>query len=273
MHNSNSNNMFEPIVANGIQEVDYKALQEKFFVDLDMTINRQPIALSIGTYKSGYPIPYGNYGDFSCIVGASKSMKTYLKTAFIAGYIGGKANNYFEDFRGHDTKEKFILDIDTEQSLFHAQRASKRVIEMVGADYEFYKPYALRALTPKERKQLIEFLIMESDYRGQIGIVSIDGAADLLDNVNDLEASNELAQKFMTWTSAANCHLVAVLHRNFGSPKPTGHLGSAILKKAETVVFVERDKGIIRVSPEYTRNYPFNDFEFKLNEMGLPELV
>ena len=42
-------------------------------------------------------------------------------------------------------------------------------------------------------------------------------AADLLDNVNDLESSNELAQKFMTSTSSARCHLIIILHRNLGS--------------------------------------------------------
>jgi hypothetical protein len=63
------------------------------------------------------------------------------------------------------------------------------------------------------------------------------------------------------------------LHRNFGSAKPTGHLGSAILKKAETVVFVEKENDIVRVSPEYTRNYPFEEFEFKINEEGLLESI
>lgn len=262
--------MFKPIEANGVGIVDYRSLQQKCFVDLNKPIERQPLALSIGTTSSGHPIPYGSYGDFSCIVGPSKSMKTFLKGALIAGYIGGKANNYFDHFKGHDTRDKFILDIDTEQSLYHAQMASKRIIRMVGAHYKYYKPFALRKEAPRIRREFIEYLIMESEFRDNIGLVAIDGAADLLDNVNDLEASNELAQKFMTWTSTANCHLITILHRNFGTAKPTGHLGSAILKKAETVVFVDKENDLIRVSPEYTRNYPFEEFEFRINEEGLP---
>jgi len=50
----------------------------------------------------------------------------------------------------------------------------------------------------------------------------------------------------------------------------SGHLGSAILKKAETVAFVEKDDEVIRVTPEYTRNYPFQEFAFNLNEQYLP---
>lgn len=267
--------MFEPIALNGISEevLDFHVMQKKHFVDVNKSIKRQPVALSIGTHGYGdytYPIPFGSYGDFSCIVGASKSMKTYFKTALIAGYIGGKSTNYFINFKGHDTQEKFILDIDTEQSIFHAHRASKRVLEMVGADYEYYKPFALRGEIPRIRLEFIEWLIMESEYRNNIGLVTIDGAADLIDNVNDLEGSNKLAQAYMSWTTSANCHLITVLHRNFGSAKPTGHLGSAILKKAETVAFVEKDGDTVKVTPEYTRNYPFAEFTFSLNDRYLP---
>ncbi|MBC2838866.1 hypothetical protein [Robiginitalea sp. SC105] len=262
--------MFEPIVPNGIEKQDYVSLQKKFFVNLNETIERQPVAISIGTSPGGYPIPFGSYGDFSCIVGASKSMKTYLKSALIAGYIGGKATNYFIDFKGHETNEKFVLDIDTEQSRYHVHRASKRVLTMIGADYDHYKPFALREETPKIRREFIEYLLLESEYRNHIGLVAIDGAADLLDNVNDLEASNQLAQKFMSWTSTASCHIITILHKNHGTQKPTGHLGSAILKKAETVAFVDRENDLVRVSPEYTRNYPFMEFSFRINDQNLP---
>jgi hypothetical protein len=39
------------------------------------------VALSIGTrvFKdNSYPIPFGSYGDFSCIVGASKAVRLSL---------------------------------------------------------------------------------------------------------------------------------------------------------------------------------------------------
>lgn len=256
--------------------VDFKKLHDQSLIDVSEQIKRQPVALSIGDYEYAgniYPITFGSYGDFSCIVGASKSKKTFLKSALIAGYIGGQSNTLFPDIKGHNTSGKFVLDIDTEQSKFHTQRVVKRVCNMVGSDPEFYKGFSLRKESAKVRFQFIEWLIMESEYKNNIGLVSVDGSADLLDNVNDLDESNRIVQGLMKWTAVSKCHLITILHRNHGTMKPTGHLGSAILKKSETVAFVEKDDDFAKVSPEYTRNVPFKEFKFRVNYNSLPQIV
>lgn len=269
--------MFEkvqPLIGGEPIEIDFRGIKLESYIDVTQEVKRQPVALSVGThpYKGyEYPTPFGSYGDFSCLVGASKSMKTFLKTALLAGYIGGNSNNYFENFKGHGTHDKYVIDIDTEQSNYHAHRAAKRVLEMVGFNYEMYKPFALREYDPKTRLDFIEWLVYESEYSGKIGFMAIDGAADLLDNVNDLDMSNRIAQKFLKWTKEGNFHLVTVLHRNHGTMKPTGHLGSAILKKAETVAFVERNGDDTTVTPEYTRNISFDSFNFRLTKDYLPK--
>jgi len=56
--------------------------------------------------------------------------------------------------------------------------------------------------------------------------VIIDGIADLVSDVNNLEESNLVVQKIMKWSAELDCHIVTVIHSNFGSDKPTGHLGS-----------------------------------------------
>ena len=114
---------------------------------------------------------------------------------------------------------------------------------------------------------------MESDLKNNIGLVAIDGAADVLESVNDLDLSNKIVQGMMRWTTKSNCHLCTVLHRNHNSDKPTGHSGSAIMKKAETVAFVTKDDEGTRVTPEYCRNYPFEEFHFNLDENYLPKLT
>lgn len=256
-----------------VKEIDFKQLEKKCFVDVTAEIKREPIALSIGTYiykGNEYHIPFGTYGNFSCLVGASKSMKTFLKSALIAGYIGGQSQHYFPNMLGHDTKDKFILDFDTEQSLFHVQKVAKRSCEMVGTNYELYRPYCLREEDAKLRFEFIEYMLMESEYRNNIGLVAIDGAADILESVNDLDISNKIVQGMMKWSSVTNSHLCTVLHRNHGSDKPTGHLGSAIMKKAETVAFVTKENDCVNVTPEYTRNYPFQEFTFTLDKDFLP---
>lgn len=257
-------------------EIDYQGMFKKTFVDVNQKIQRQPVAISIGesTYKqTRYPIPFGSYGDYSCIVGSSKARKTFLKSAFIAAYIGGQSTHYFPNIKGHDTKNKFVIEIDTEQSKYHSQRVFKRVCEMVGSNYEFYKPFSLREYSSSERLEFIDWLINESEYQGKIGLISIDGYADLVSDFNSLEQSNNLQEKLLQWTTNANCHITGILHRNFGSSKPVGHVGSAVLKKAETVVFVEKEEEFTKVKCEYSRNMPFEEFSFKINSDWLPEEI
>lgn len=255
--------------------VDFRAMAKEAFVHLHESIPRQPIAISIGEtpYKGNYyPIPFGSYGDYSCIVGSSKSRKTFLKSAIIAGYIGGKANNYFSDIKGHNTQGKIVVEIDTEQSAFHSQRVFRRVCEMVGAHpgEDFYKTFSLRAYAPKERFEFIDWIFNESDFRNDIGLMSIDGYVDLVTDFNSLEQATGLQEKLLTWTANAQCHITGVLHKNFGTNKPVGHVGSSVLKKAETIVFLEKQDNITEVKCEYSRNIPFESFCFTVGEDWLP---
>jgi hypothetical protein len=255
------------------ESFDFKKMHNKCFVDVSKELPPPPVALSLGTYSYKgytYPIPFGTYGNFSCLVGASKSMKTFLKSALIAGYIGGQSQSYFPNLLGHDAKDKFIIDVDTEQSLWHTQRVARRVCEMVGSDYKLYIPFSTREYDAKIRFQFIEWIMMESEYRNNIGLITIDGAADIMNSVNDLDEANKITQGMMTWTTKSNAHLSTVLHRNHGSDKPTGHLGSSIMKKSETVAFVTRENELTKVTPDYCRNYPFDEFYFRLDENHLP---
>jgi hypothetical protein len=246
-------------------------LHNKLYVDVNEVVERQPIALSKGTYNyKGYtnPIPLVSLGNFMCIVGASKSMKSFLKSALISGCFDGESNRYFPDINNENLQGKFVADFDTEQGKYHAQKVFKRSAEMNGRTPDNYLPFALRSLAPKERLQFIEWFYFESQYKDNIGMVSIDGVADLVENVNDLEACNKVVNKLMKFTSETNSAMITVLHKNFGSSKPTGHLGSAVLKKAETVIMVEKmPKGlVVEAKAEYTRNMPFKDFAYALDD-------
>lgn len=255
---------------------DFQRIHDEHFIDIDEVLKPQPVAISIGTsnYKGNdYPIPFGSYGDFSCIVGASKSKKTFLKSMLLASYIGGDANQFSPDIKGHNTFGKYVLDFDTEQSEFHSQRVFRRVAEMVGVNPNFYIPFSLRKLSANERLDFIDWIFTKSKYTGKIGLASIDGVADLINDVNDLEASNKVTQKLLQWSAQEQCHIITILHRNFQSKKPTGHLGSAVLKKAETVVFVENEGEFTIVTPEYSRNQPFEIFSYGIDKNWLPYVV
>ena len=243
------------------------------FIDVNKKIMQPPIAVSIGTHEysgESYANAFGTYGNFSCIVGQSKARKSFFKSLLIASYIGGNTNQFAPDFKTHRESNKFILDFDTEQSEYHSQRVFKRVCDIVGSNWKYYKPFSLRRYGYKERLQFVEWCILESDFKDNIGFVSIDGLADLVSDANDLTQCNDLIQKLLSWTDISKCHLTGILHTNFGTDKPTGHLGSAVMKKAETVCFLEYARESTTVKFKYTRGFPIDDFEFRINENGLP---
>jgi hypothetical protein len=249
--------------------INPETIHDECLIDADEQIEHPPIAISIG-YKYDGNVPLVTYGNICCIVGASKSMKSFFKSALVACYIGGKAQTYFPDIKGHQTKGKYVIDVDTEQGKYHVQKVVKRTHTMIGGGYKGYKGFALRSKTPKERVTFIEWILKESVYAGNIGLLSIDGVADLIDNVNDLDSSNYITQKLMTWSNDYNIAIITILHKNFDSERPTGHLGSAILKKSETVIFVNKEDAVVQVTAKYSRNIPFDDFSFTVDEHGIP---
>lgn len=244
---------------------DFKAIFNESYIDPSLEIKQQPIALSIreSVYKNeSYPIPFGSYGDFSCIVGASKSRKTFFKSMIEAGYLGGSSNLFNPSIKGHNNQDKYVISIDTEQSQFHTQRVQRRVLELIGGMNDRYKTFSLRQYSPKERFDFIDWLFLESEFKDKIGLASIDGYVDLVTDFNSLEQATGLTEKLLYWTSKGNMHITGILHKNFGTSKPVGHVGSSVLKKAETVVFVEKENENTIAKCEYSRNVAFDPITF-----------
>jgi len=250
-------------------------------VDPNVEISYPLPALSLGTKtydtKNGsieYPIPLGTYGNFSFIQAPPKSKKTFFTSLLSAVYLKEKLEVYGGDLTGY-RENKYLIHFDSEQSFFHAQKVFRRPIDMIGKNDEKYLTYALRQLDFKERIDLIEFVLYKKLEGKDIGLVIIDGVADLCSDVNNIEESNAVVQKLMKWTKELNCHIVTVIHSNFGTDKPTGHLGSALEKKAETQIQLELNtvnKELVTVSCKRSRNTSFESFSFKVNKAGLPQV-
>jgi hypothetical protein len=98
----------------------------------------------------------------------------------------------------------------------------------------------------------------------------IDGLADLVADFNDLKETNLLIQKVMKWTDDKKFHLMTIIHQNSYTNKATGHLGSSILKKAETVCNLSIVDDMAQVTFSYTRGFPIDKVYFKIDEDGLP---
>lgn len=249
------------------------------YIDPTEKLDHPPIALSYGehSYQTSegtltYDTPIGTYGNFSFIQGPPKTKKTFLTSLFSAAYLGGECDRFAGKIKGHNDG-KILMHFDTEQGKFHAQRTFKRVLEMTGVGSERYKTYGLRGVGYKDRLRAIEIAIEDTK---NLGLVIIDGIADLMSDVNNIEEANELVQKIMRLSQQYNIHIMTIIHSNFGSDKPTGHLGSAMEKKAETQIQLQKDdadSNIIKVSCKRSRNRAFDTFSFYVNKYGYPQMA
>lgn len=253
-------------------------LLDECYIDPNAKIEHPPIAISYGehsyTTKDGlvtYPTPIGTYGNFSFIGAPPKHKKTYLVSLLSAAYLGGNSKRFTGKLKGH-RDDKCLMHFDTEQGNFHCQKVFRRVLDMAGLENQCYRTYGLRRLSPKDRVAAIDYAIRHSD---NLGVVVIDGVADLVSDVNNIEESNTVVQMLMRWTEVYNVHIVTVIHTNWGSTKPTGHLGSALQKKCETEIHLERnevDNSLMDVKCKNSRGKNFDTFSFFINQAGFPEI-
>lgn len=238
-------------------------------VDLNKEIGPAPVAISAGGYKdfSGnyHYIPMLTYGNFMFVQAPPKNAKTFFTTLLIAAYMGGNTGL----LKGHGSEGKRVLHVDTEQSKFHAQGVFRRIPQMC-KNMLPYETLALRGLDPEKR---LEFLAtyLEEDKDNTVGLVVIDGIADLLYDNNDIVEANKVVTFLMRITAIHDIALVTVIHTNPGTEKPTGHIGSFLEKKAETQVHLTKEdrSDYVQVRCKYSRNHPFDDFGFTIVN-GLP---
>lgn len=205
-------------------------------------------------------------GNVSAVVGLAKSRKTFLTCAVASGFLSDS------EFMGFDTPATGkVVYIDTEQSKAHVHKIARRILRSIGLpidrNHDKLIVAALRELTPDQRKEVTSEILR----RYKPDLLIIDGVADLCNDPNDLHESEALTCELMRWSSEYDNHILCVLHSNPGGDKARGHLGSALLRKAETVMLVKADGATSVVSPQYCRNEPFSEFAFQINAAGLPE--
>ncbi len=255
-------------------------IAEECTIDTGTVMEYPPTALSLGEKtiqaRGGeitMPIPIGTYGNFSFVQAPPKSKKTFFVSLLASVYLSG-GNNFGGKIKGH-RNGRCLMHFDTEQGHWHSQRVFKRVQDMSNTkEVGCYHTYALRTIGYKQRLQFIEYCLEQN--KGKNGLVIIDGIADLVSDVNNLEESNLCVQKIMQLSAKYDCHIVTVIHSNYGSDKPTGHLGSFLEKKTETQIQLEVNtvnKEWITVSCKRSRGYAFETFSFSINEFGLPFVV
>lgn len=254
-------------------EIEYEKIMNNAFIDLDIPIQKPPVIMRVRNHYTSHnnDTRLFTLGNFSAITGKSKSKKTFLASLLLASASGNVAiqDKIISDIpEGKDA----ILLFDTEQSRYDAYISASRVPSLIGEKRENFGVFDLREYTPKERCGIINYTL--NKYKKSLGYIVIDGIADLATAINDEEEATRVVSMLMKWTKDFNCHITVIIHQNKNDNYATGHLGSAILKKAECVISVEKDANEViksHVKCDLIRGaLDFNDFSFTINDSGLP---
>jgi len=267
------------------QQTEHNMLMDFIEHDCKVNINEKidypPVALSYGEKllksESGdklVPIALGTYGNLSVVTAPPKTMKTFFISLLASVYLSG-SNIYGGNLKGHKGNGH-LLHIDTEQGLWHCQKVFKRPLTMDSSiNTNNYHTFGLRSIDHKMRIDFIDYYL--ENKIDKPSLIIIDGIADLCSDANSIIESNALVQRLMEWSAKYKCHIINVIHQNYGSQKfGTGHLGSFLEKKAETVIALEANtvnKDWVTVKCGRSRGYSFDTFSFEVNDVGLPQVV
>lgn len=260
--------MKDKIDLNKVSNLDPRVVATE--INLLKPLERQPMVLSKGSDWQGNPNCVMGNGDYSVITGLSKSKKSFFKSMLIASYIGGDETDESMPFSTHRRGDKLILDIDTEQSDYHTQRAGKRVARILQGDYKGHRVFGWQQNSPKERMEMLTNLI--ETYKTDIGIIFLDGYIDFVNDFNDKVECIAFQNQIMKWCHQYKFHICGVLHKNPNGQKMIGHIGSIMERKAATIIFLEKspnDKNRSLVCHERARDMEFNEFEIEIDR-GLP---
>ena len=223
-----------------VQHLIMQSIEEDCKINAREIISYPPVAISLGEnlIKTKYgdmllPIPIGTYGNFSVVSAPPKTKKTFLISLLASVYLSG-SNNFGGNIKGH-RENRSVLHFDTEQGKWHAQRVFKRVLDMNDSDYsKYYHTFGLRTIGFKQRIEFIEYCLEHKAEK--IGLCVIDGIADLVSDVNNIEESNAIIPQIQLEANTVNREWVTVKCKK-------------------------------------SRGYSFETFSFKVNELGLPEIV
>jgi len=208
-------------------------------------------------------------GNLVVIAGGQKSRKSTVGNAIIASALSETNQINF----ALSSLGKNILAFDTEQPFERFQKSQHRLFRMAEktGNQKNYSAYALRGFSKKDRLQLIEKKIYESE---NLGIVLLDGIVDLVEDYNDLKESSAIVERLMKWTDEKQILLIVVLHLTKTTSQLRGHLGTELQNKADAVIETTKAtlEGWTDVCCRESREIPFPSFQFTQNGTGIPVL-
>lgn len=211
-------------------------------------------------------------GELVAITGKAKSGKTLFNSILMACCVQEEVlqvQRPLDDVDGiWQCPPIRCLWYDTEQSEQSTQDILKNRILRLISNTNFtnytnhFDVFNVRSLHYEERLRLFKTAVRKFHP----DLVVLDGARDLLTDINDGIRAQEIVEDLMKLAQQVNCCMVCVLHQNKGAEdrNPRGWIGTELMNKAFEVYSCEKVKpeNIFMVEQTHTRKYDLGELMF-----------
>ena len=199
-------------------------------------------------------------GNLTTISAQAKQGKTAAMTAAQASTMSLAYDADCLGWKSSNAQGFAVVSFDTEQSIEDHDAVSRRAIARAALTEApaWFLSYCLTGFSVAESRTAIRVALEDAAIaHGGIHSVFLDGAADLVADVNDPAESNEFVAHLHATAIEYACPIITAIHLNPGSDfKTRGHLGSQLERKAETNLKLERDGDAIIMFAEKNRKAP-----------------
>ncbi len=195
-------------------------------------------------------------GNICNIIAQAKSGKSALIGAWLAAAMVAESGEQADTLGVSSVppRGRILLHIDTEQSLYDADSHIRRALARASADAapEWLWSYHLAGFGPSQIRVALSMLLPQAEAAGGVFAVIVDGVADLVDDVNDPDTCNPFVAEIQGMAIKYDCPVVTVIHENptQDTGKARGHLGSQLIRKAESNLRLKKTEGVTVVFAE-----------------------
>ena len=207
-------------------------------------------------------------GNLCNFIAKAKSGKTASIGSILASAVAvslGKTNLDTLRFSANNPDGKALVVIDTEQSKRDAHRCLMRALDRAEESDEpsWLRVYGLVGYSADELCEALP-VIMENTVKecGGIFAICLDGVADFVSDVNDLNQCSELVKRLLKLAGAHDCSILNVIHANEGKTAGNdgrGHLGKELMRKGESNLLLRKSGDVTTITSGYQRNAPISE--------------
>jgi len=197
-------------------------------------------------------------GNLATITAGVKAGKTSVIGAMMASAMAESTDVDLLGFSSSNPNFYALLHFDSEQSPddhWHQIARALRRARLPQPPPWLYS-YCLTGLLPRLAWECVrEATQQAAELHCGTHSLLIDGAADLVTDVNDAAESNDFVAT-LQGMAKHDCPIIGVIHFNPGTEKVRGHLGSQLERKAETNLRLDKLHNVTTIWSDKQRRAP-----------------